>query len=79
MAGKLKEPKVITDFNNNPVAILPTGFYFDDEAWDKIWQRFEEKGESLTMEDLHAMFPDDETVKPRKLVRTGEMDFTGNK
>jgi len=75
MAGKLIEPKVITDFNNNPVCILPKGFYFDDLRWDKIWALFEEKGESLTMEDLYILFPEDETVKPKKLVRTGELNI----
>jgi len=75
MAGKLIEPKVITDFNNMPVCILPTGFYFDDQRWDMIWQRFDEKGSSLTMEDLKEMFPDDETLHTPELIRTGEMDF----
>lgn len=75
MAGKLTEPKVITDFNNKPVAILPQGFYFDDERWDMIWQRFESKGESLTMEDLRILFPDDPTLMAKKLVRSGELDF----
>ena len=75
MAGKLIEPKVITDFNNKPVCILPTGFYFDDQRWEMIWQRFDEKGESLTMEDLRQLFPDDETLKAQELVQTGEISF----
>lgn len=75
MAGKLIEPKVITDFNNKPVCILPTGFYFDDQRWEMIWQRFDEKGESLTMEDLRQLFPDDETLKVQALVQTGEISF----
>lgn len=75
MAGKLIEPKVITDFNNNPVCILPKGFYFDDERWDMIWAFFDKKGESLTMEDLYTLFPDDESVKPRTLVKSGELDL----
>ena len=79
MAGKLIEPKVITDFNNKPVAILPKGFYFDDYRWDMIWQRFEEKGESLTMADLHQLFPDDPTLQVTKLVQTGELDFKKDK
>lgn len=79
MAGKLIEPKVITDFNNLPVAILPKGFYFNDDVWDKIWQRFEEKGSSLTMDDLIEMFPDDDALQPQKLVRTGEIDFSADK
>ncbi|MFW2372173.1 MAG: hypothetical protein ACN4GM_03565 [Gammaproteobacteria bacterium] len=75
MAGKLIEPKVITDFNNKPVCILPTGFYFDDQRWEMIWQRFDEKGESLTMEDLRQLFPDDETLQVAELVQTGETTF----
>jgi len=75
MAGKLIEPKVITDFNNEPVCILPKGFYFDDERWDMIWSFFDKKGESLTMEDLLTLFPDEETLRPNKLVKTGELDF----
>jgi len=75
MAGKLIEPKVITDFNNEPVCILPKGFYFDDQRWDMIWSLFEKKGESLTMEDLFTLFPDEKTLKPNKLVKTGELDF----
>ncbi len=75
MAGKLLEPKVITDFNNKPVCILPIGFYFDDERWERIWQRYEEKGESLTLEDLLQLFPEDPTLHVPELVRSGEMEF----
>ena len=75
MSGKLIEPKVITDFNNLPVCILPKGFYFDVQRWDMIWAKFEEKGESLTMDDLFIMFPDDESLKPVKVVRTGEINL----
>lgn len=62
-AGKLTEPKVISDFNQKTVCLLPTGFYFDDERWDKIWQRYDEKGETLSMADLKALFPDETTVQ----------------
>ena len=78
MPGKLVEPKVITDFNNKPVCILPTGFYFDDERWEKIWQRYDDKGESLTLEDLHQLFPDEPTVQVPELVRSGEMNLRKN-
>mgnify|MGYP001820210070 FL=1 len=67
MAGKLKEPRVITDHNREPVCILPTGFYFDDARWDRIWERYEEKGESLTHEDLRTLFPDEPALVPRKV------------
>ncbi|MDH5710566.1 MAG: hypothetical protein OEZ15_02720 [Gammaproteobacteria bacterium] len=62
-AGKLTEPKVITDFNQKIVCLLPTGFYFDDTRWDKIWQRYEEKNDTLSMADLKTMFPDEPTVQ----------------
>lgn len=62
-AGKLKEPKVITDYRQRIVCLLPVGFYFDDERWEKIWQRFDEKGDTLSMADLKQLFPDEETVQ----------------
>ncbi len=71
MAGKLIEPKVITDFNNKPVALLPVGFYFDDTRWEQIWDAYDKKGESLTMEDLLTLFPDDESLQKKSVVQTG--------
>lgn len=70
-AGKLTEPKVITDFNQKTVCLLPTGFYFDDSRWEKIWQRYEEKNDTLSMADLKALFPDEETVQ-NPAIETGE-------
>ena len=67
MAVKLKEPRVITDHQQEPVCILPTGFYFDDARWNRIWERYEEQGESLTHEDLRALFPDEPALVPRKV------------
>ena len=63
MAGKLSEPKVITDLNQRVVCLLPIGFYFNDERWEMIWDRYEKKGDTLTMADLKALFPDEETVQ----------------
>ena len=63
MSGKLKEPRVITDHQREPVCILPAGFYFDDERWERIWQRFEEKGEPLSHDDLRDLFPDEPALK----------------
>lgn len=63
MAGRLTDPKVITDYNQQLICILPPGFYFDDERWDLIWERYEAKGETLTSIDLLAMFPDEEVLK----------------
>jgi hypothetical protein len=71
VAGKLIEPKVITDFNNMPVAMLPIGFYFDDDRWEAIWEEYDRKGESLTMDDLKRMFPDDESLSVKSVIRTG--------
>ena len=62
-AGKLIEPKVITDFNQKVVCLLPTGFYFNDKRWELIWQRYDEKGDTLSMADLKILFPDEETVQ----------------
>lgn len=62
-AGKLTEPKVITDINQKVVCLLPTGFYFDDTRWEMIWQQYEKKGDTLTMADLKTLFPDEATVQ----------------
>ena len=63
MSGKLTEPRVITDYRREPVCILPAGFYFDDHRWERIWQRYEEKGEALTRDDLRALFPDEPALQ----------------
>jgi len=62
-AGKLIEPKVITDLNQKVVCLLPTGFYFNDKRWEIIWQRYEKKGDTLSMGDLKELFPDEATVQ----------------
>ena len=67
MAGKLKEPRVITDHRREPVCILPAGFYLDDARWDRIWERFEAKDEPLTHADLLELFPDDPALKDNKV------------
>ena len=63
MAGKLIEPKVITDLNQRVVCLLPTGFYFNDERWEMIWERYDQKGDTLSRADLKILFPDEETVQ----------------
>ncbi len=63
MAGKLIEPKVITDLNQKVVCLLPVGFYFNDERWEIIWQQYDKKGDTLSMADLKVLFPDEETVQ----------------
>jgi len=65
MKGKLTEPRVITDYRGEPVCILPVGFYFTDDRWQAIWQRFDEKGEALSHADLRMLFPDEPTLVPR--------------
>jgi hypothetical protein len=70
-AGKLTEPKVITDIHQKTVCLLPIGFYFDDSRWDKIWQRYEEKEDTLSMADLKELFPDEATVQ-NPAIDTGE-------
>jgi hypothetical protein len=78
-AGKLKEPRVITDFNQRIVCLLPVGFYFDDERWDKIWQCFDEKSDNLSMADLKKLFPDEQSIQFCS-VETGEtFDHKANK
>ena len=62
-AGKLIEPKVITDLNQRVVCLLPVGFYFNDERWEMIWQQYDKKGDTLTMADLKVLFPDEATVQ----------------
>jgi len=62
-AGKLIEPKIITDINQRVVCLLPTGFYFDDTRWEMIWERFDKKGDTLSMADLKELFPDEATVQ----------------
>ena len=63
MAGKLIEPKVITDLNQKVVCLLPVCFYFNDERWEMIWQQYDKKGDTLSMADLKVLFPDEETVQ----------------
>jgi len=62
-AGKLIEPKVITDPNQRVVCLLPTGFYFNDERWEIIFDQYEKKGDTLSMTDLKKLFPDEPTVQ----------------
>ena len=63
MAGKLTEPKIITDYNQRMVCILPPGFYFDDARWEEIWARYEAKGDTLTSLDLLQMYPDEQALQ----------------
>ena len=71
MAGKLKDPMTITDHRQQLVCILPVGFHFDDERWERIWERFEETGETLTHDDLRELFPGEPTLH---YARQGDTD-----
>ena len=71
MTGKLKEPMTVTDHRQELVCILPVGFHLDDERWEQIWDRFGEKGEVLTHEDLRELFPDEPTLQ---YARHGDSD-----
>ena len=66
MTGKLTEPRVITDHRREPVCILPRGFHLNDERWEAIWKRFEEKGAALTHDDLRELFPDEPVLQNTK-------------
>jgi len=70
-AGKLVEPKVITDINQKVVCLLPVGFYFDDKRWEMIWQQYDKQGDTLSMADLKKLFPEEETVQ-NPAINTGE-------
>ena len=67
MAKILKEPKVLTDFNNDAVCILPIGFELTDEKWDKIWALHEKLNRFMGHQELLELFPDEEALVPKKL------------
>ena len=54
---------MITDLNQRVICLLPTEFYFNDEHWEIIWQRYDQKGDTLSMADLKVLFPDEKTVQ----------------
>ena len=66
MTGKITEPRVISDYRQEPACILPAGFRLDDSRWTKIWARYAEKGEALTHDDLREMFPGEPALKINK-------------
>jgi hypothetical protein len=75
VAGKLTEPKIITDYNQRMVCILPPGFYFDDARWEQIWARYDEKGETLTSIDLLEMYPDETVLQDMARTAGSESDL----
>ena len=68
MSIKLKEPKVLTDFNNDAVCILPEGFELTDERWDKIWDLHKAVNRFIGHEELQQMFPEEEALKQKKIL-----------
>jgi hypothetical protein len=63
----LKEPKVLTDFNNDAVCILPIGFELTDERWDAIWALHEQLNRFIGHEELQALFPDEPSLRQKKI------------
>ena len=49
----------------NPFASCLRDFYFDDARWDRIWARYEEKGDALIHADLRELFPDEPALRER--------------
>lgn len=75
MAAKLKEPKVLTDFNNDAVCILPEGFELTDDRWDKIWDLHKEVNRFIGHEELVALFPDEQALKQQKIKPPADKKF----
>ena len=64
MPPKLLEPKVITDFNNDPVCILPRGFLLTDERWELIWSLHENLNRFINHDELRSLFPEEASLAP---------------
>lgn len=69
MTPKLKEPKVLTDSNNDAVCILPIGFEFDDGRWEQVWQLHEKLNQFIDHDELLELFPDDPALITNKYGR----------
>lgn len=67
MSCKLKEPRVLTDFNNDAVCILPVGFELTDERWDRIWVLHEQLNRFIGHEELLQLFPDEPALREQKI------------
>ena len=63
MAVKLTEPRVINDHRQEPLCILPVGYYLDDARREQIRARHADMGASLTYDDVRALFPDEPALK----------------
>ena len=62
MQQKLLEAKVITDFNNDPVCILPRGFLLSDERWEMIWALHEKLNRFISHDELGKLFPEETSL-----------------
>ena len=67
MPPKLKEPKVLTDFNNDAVCILPIGFELTDVRWDRIWHLHEKLNRFIGHEVLLELFPNEQALHNKKI------------
>jgi hypothetical protein len=67
MAQNLVEPKVITDFNNDPVCILPSGFLLSEERWALIWSLHEKLNRFINHDELRKLFPEDNSLASGKI------------
>ena len=65
MVAKLKEPKVLTDFNNDAVCILPIGFEITDKKWDAIWALHEKVNHFIGHEELLELFPEEAALQAK--------------
>ncbi|MBL6999152.1 MAG: hypothetical protein ISR73_04770 [Gammaproteobacteria bacterium] len=70
MAQKLKQPKLLTDFNNDAVCILPIGFDLNDERWEKIWTLHEQLKRFISPPELRGLFPEEPVLIAKKIPYT---------
>lgn len=63
MSQVIEEAKLITDFNNDPVCMLPPGFVLDDQRWEQIWTLHEQLKRYTNHAELHALFPEESSLQ----------------
>ena len=68
MTKILNEPKIITDFNNDPICILPIGFNLTDERWERLWAHYDKVEAFITHEELQRLFPDEPALIATRVV-----------
>lgn len=65
MGQKLKEPRVLTDFKNDAVCILPIGFELTDERWEQIWDLHEKLNRFIGHDELLQLFPEEAALQEK--------------